>query len=646
MLRATALCNKINFSKLNGFKTLNLFAQHFSKISNSAKRQSDTPTQKKTEPRPTVFMGSQMPKDIKPNIKRGKESTVSKKVPEDFSKKQAQESNNQIAAKDENNPILYYELSLKKDFDIFDLRNFYYNYLVAKQKEGKLYINIDDSDIPENQRKNKLLMNFLKNLDYLGLDFNTLPGDEGKPASLFQSDRIQLYIKNIQFLIDNGSAFKCYCSVFEKCVSNCKSNAENAKPTDFKNEIFDSTNDFSVKYIRINKAAAYDSLKESYKKVKFQKSASDKSMELVIPSVNYQEYLFTLSDFEDFPIYKNYSKQVSPSLRSAVDDVVHNVTLKIESGEYSVEKDFLLSNLLLSRPKKYMLLPAPKIFFWNPDDFENLSVEHLKQKRILPEAILNTALMIGWQDPIKERKSGNAINARINSVITKKEAIEQFNLLNVFQDHSIFSSDTLYYYNNKYLNYFYFEQPREIYLSDRPNLYKLMKYPLEFKKEMLKVFELHKMMLDSWTERSWRKAIEIIIPNIKSYEYLHLFKFLFEAPDYNGELLIKYEPMIKRYFDSSIKSILFMHDLVCLLDSIEEFKGRVIDKRISEFIFNKFQEDKTSEINNRLVYKVLKVIISGSSKTEAISNVMDLLGKDETIRRCKEFNNLLSKISF
>jgi hypothetical protein len=39
----------------------------------------------------------------------------------------------------------YYKLSLSKEFDLFDLRNLFYSYLFVKQRNGHIYLNIDDS---------------------------------------------------------------------------------------------------------------------------------------------------------------------------------------------------------------------------------------------------------------------------------------------------------------------------------------------------------------------------------------------------------------------------------------------------------------------------------------------------------------------
>jgi hypothetical protein len=46
----------------------------------------------------------------------------------------------------ENFAQVYYRYHLKKDFDLFDLRNLVYSYIFARQRNGKIMVNIIDSN--------------------------------------------------------------------------------------------------------------------------------------------------------------------------------------------------------------------------------------------------------------------------------------------------------------------------------------------------------------------------------------------------------------------------------------------------------------------------------------------------------------------
>jgi hypothetical protein len=47
----------------------------------------------------------------------------------------------------ENYASSYYKLNLKKEFDLLDLRNILYSYLFVRQRNGHIYLNINDFEI-------------------------------------------------------------------------------------------------------------------------------------------------------------------------------------------------------------------------------------------------------------------------------------------------------------------------------------------------------------------------------------------------------------------------------------------------------------------------------------------------------------------
>jgi len=77
-----------------------------------------------------------------------------------------------------------------------------YNYLFAKVAGGTFYLRIEDTD---RKRYNEDALNdLLRDLKWLGLDW-----DEGP---YFQSERLEIYGKAAQQLIDSGNAYYCFCT--------------------------------------------------------------------------------------------------------------------------------------------------------------------------------------------------------------------------------------------------------------------------------------------------------------------------------------------------------------------------------------------------------------------------------------------------
>ena len=568
-----------------------------------------------------------------------------------YSRKQ---TNNKITEEENKNKIntnnyfhnIYYELPLRENFNIFMLRSYYYSYLLSLSTNGKLYLNIDDSEVNSNKEKNDKLKEFLEALDLLKLSFNMpldLKTSQDKKLTLFQSDRVDSYIKYMQFLLDNDSAFTCTCNTFNTCTSHCKSNSNTVN---FKEDIYLSNN-HKIRYIRINKSSSIPMIRRN--------ANSDQSSlnhnEILIQGVNNNEKIINLDTIEDFPIFKNFTKEFSPSFKSTIDDHLYQITHKIEQVNYSIEKDFILTNMLQFKVKTYTHLPKVNIQYWNKTDFQNLQIPYLiKNKKILPEAVLNTALIMGWsENPIKELESSLPKKGYVAPIIDLDSAIEKFNTIDIYEINSYFSSDNLFYYNNKYLNYYFFKYPNELYFENTKDTYKAMKYPLDFKKEFYSVFgEKHKQTIDSWDEGIWRKVIKVIIPKIKSYEFLYLFSFLLESPILNEDFLIRNQTLIKGFFLNNKKALLFMFDFISMFKSIEEtnFKSKILDKMLSEFVYAQYTSDKTNENMNRLVYSILKISIIDNLSIQNISDICEVIGKREVVNRLENFNNVLEKINY
>ncbi|MCL2206788.1 MAG: glutamate--tRNA ligase [Fibromonadales bacterium] len=77
-----------------------------------------------------------------------------------------------------------------------------YNYLFAKAVGGTFYLRIEDTD---RKRYNEQALNdLLRDLKWLGLDW-----DEGP---FFQSERLEIYGKAAEQLVESGHAYYCFCT--------------------------------------------------------------------------------------------------------------------------------------------------------------------------------------------------------------------------------------------------------------------------------------------------------------------------------------------------------------------------------------------------------------------------------------------------
>ena len=85
-----------------------------------------------------------------------------------------------------------------------------FNRCFAHQHGGEFVLRIEDTD--QQRSTDKSEQDILSSLKWLGLTWDEGPGCEGDFGPYRQSDRSEIYSDHIQQLLDNGSAFRCFCT--------------------------------------------------------------------------------------------------------------------------------------------------------------------------------------------------------------------------------------------------------------------------------------------------------------------------------------------------------------------------------------------------------------------------------------------------
>ncbi len=90
------------------------------------------------------------------------------------------------------------------------VRTLLFNWLFARRHGGQFILRIEDTDRTRYQEE--ALSDMLDGMRWLGLDWDEGPDVGGPYAPYFQSQRLPLYQKYAQQLVEAGHAYKCYCS--------------------------------------------------------------------------------------------------------------------------------------------------------------------------------------------------------------------------------------------------------------------------------------------------------------------------------------------------------------------------------------------------------------------------------------------------
>ena len=98
-------------------------------------------------------------------------------------------------------------------FHIGGARTALFNWLYARHTDGQFILRIEDTD--RNRYHPDALQDLLDGLRWLGLDWDEGPEVGGEYGPYFQSERLEMYQEWANWLIEQGKAYRCYCTADE-----------------------------------------------------------------------------------------------------------------------------------------------------------------------------------------------------------------------------------------------------------------------------------------------------------------------------------------------------------------------------------------------------------------------------------------------
>ncbi len=90
------------------------------------------------------------------------------------------------------------------------LRTALYDYVYAKKHKGDFILRIEDTD--RNRFVEGAIENLISSLQSMGIDFNEGPEKDNGYGPYIQSERLELYRKYADQLVESGKAYYCFCS--------------------------------------------------------------------------------------------------------------------------------------------------------------------------------------------------------------------------------------------------------------------------------------------------------------------------------------------------------------------------------------------------------------------------------------------------
>lgn len=309
-----------------------------------------------------------------------------------------------------------------------------FNWLFARQKNGKFILRIEDTD--KSRSSDEFVIDIVDGLTWLGLDWDEGPERSDGFGPYRQSQRQAIYKKYSQKLLDDKKAYYCYCTEAELEKERAEQTREKKAPQ------------YSGRCRNLS-AEEIDNYKTSGRKptVRFNMATVEpekiKFKDLVKGDLEFDPTLFG-----DFVILK--SDGVPTFLFAGVcDDFEMKITHVIRGEDHlsNTPRQILLAQALNFIIPEYGHLPL----ILNPDRTKlskrknPTSISHdFRDQGYLPNAMINFLALMGWS-PQKDS------SAKSKEIWPLEDLINEFNLAEVGKSPSIFDAQKLDFLNGYYI---------------------------------------------------------------------------------------------------------------------------------------------------------------------------------------------------
>ncbi|MEG2018491.1 MAG: glutamate--tRNA ligase [Clostridium sp.] len=470
---------------------------------------------------------------------------------------------------------------------IGSLRTALYDYLYAKGHDGKYILRIEDTD--QTRYVEDSVENLVNSLAWAGVvhDEGVFVEDgkivqKGDFGPYIQSERLDIYKKYIQVLLDNGHAYYCFCTkerldeVREKQREEGKTPMYDKHCQSLSKEEVEKRLANGEEYVIRLKVPENEDI-----------SWSDPVKgTITINSSEVDDQVLLKSD--GFPTYH---------LAVVVDDHLMEITHAVRGEEWltSTPKQKLLYDYLGFKMPEFIHLPT----VLNKDRKKlskrqgDVSTSDFKDKGYLPEALVNYLALVGWSPKDNQE------------FFSMEELIKEFDFDRVSKTGGIFDIDKLNFVNNHYIKQADAKRIAELAVPSIVNA------GLMTEQEAKDKFDWIVLVTDALKERL-NYVSEIV-------DHMNIFfgdAVTFETPE--AEEIVKAE---------HVKGLI--EAFIAELEIIDE-----IDEAFTSTIFNILKE-KTG-VKGKNLFMPVRCAVTGQQHGPDMGKILIALGKDKTINRLKE----------
>ncbi|MDC7302547.1 glutamate--tRNA ligase [Agathobacter ruminis] len=464
-----------------------------------------------------------------------------------------------------------------------NLRTALYAFLIAKHEGGDFILRIEDTD--QERYVEGAVEIIYRTMQKTGLVHDEGPDKDKGCGPYVQSERqaAGIYLKYAKQLVEKGEAYYCFCD---------KERLEGLKQTVAGKEI--SIYDkhclhLSKEEVEANLAAGKPYVIRQNNPTEGTTTFEDEIYgDITVDNAELDDMILIKSD--GYPTY---------NFANVVDDHLMGITHVVRGNEY-----------LSSSPKYNRLYEA---FGWDvpvyihcplitDENHQKLSkrsghssFEDLLDQGFITEAVVNFVALLGWSPEDNQE------------IMSLEELIRKFDYHHMSKSPAVFDFTKLKWMNGEYLKAMDFDR---FYEMAEPYIKEVITKDYDLKKIAAMV----------------KTRIEIF-PDIK--EHIDFFE---QVPEYDTEMYVH-----KKMKTTKESSLEVLQAVLPLLEKQEDYSNDALYAMLCEYV-------QSAGVKNGYVMWPIRTAVSGKQMTPGgATELMEVLGKDETVARIKAAIELLSK---
>lgn len=305
-------------------------------------------------------------------------------------------------------------------------RSALFSWLFARHNGGAFVLRVEDTDA--SRVTEEAYHGVLDSLRWLGLDWDEGPDVGGPHGPYRQSQRLDVYRELVDRLIEDGNAYRCYCTAQELEAIKQAAIARGAPP-----------GGDDGRCLRLT-GGELDAFEREGRPFTVRFAMPDR--EWVVDDLVKGEVRFPAGQLRDFVLVRSNGSPVF-LLAVAVDDLLMEITHVIRGDDLlaSAPRNAAVIMALGGTPPRYAHMPQVLGIDGKPlsKRHGSTSIEAFREQGFLPEALMNYLALLGWS---KDEST---------TFLSRGELVEAFDLSRVSSNPAAFDTKKLEWMNNHYI---------------------------------------------------------------------------------------------------------------------------------------------------------------------------------------------------